>query len=190
MKNIKKKLFSCLPLGLWTECMVVHWTLALASTKRPNITWITLDYMKIKILFVLFVFTAFQRLVLLNNLFALASTFKPKRFLIKHWPNITSITLDYLKIKMKYLTVSKETIGNNLTLKIKYLVLKIKCIKRQPWRREMRSLLPRDEVACGDNGGDKIKTQKFGIWGVYRALLPKSAIPHLITIQNMSPDRK
>ena len=77
MKNIKKKLFSCLPLGLWTECMVVHWTLALASTKRPNITWITLDYMKIKILFVLFVFTAFQRLVLLNNLFALASTFKP-----------------------------------------------------------------------------------------------------------------
>ena len=26
--------------------------------------------------------------------------------------------------------------------------------------------------------------------GIYRALRPKSAIPHLITIQNMSPDRK
>ena len=80
-------------------------------------------------IFVLFVFNAFQRLVLLNNLFALASTFKPNGSSSSPPPNITSITLDYLKIKMKYLTVSKETIGNNLTLKIKYLVLKIKCIK-------------------------------------------------------------
>ena len=38
--------------------------------------------------------------------------------------------------------------------------------------------------------GGKIKKQKFWVWGVYRPLQTKSAIPHPITIQNMRSDQK
>ena len=38
--------------------------------------------------------------------------------------------------------------------------------------------------------GDKIKTQKSWVWGVYRPLRAKSPIPHPITIQNMRSDQK
>ena len=37
---------------------------------------------------------------------------------------------------------------------------------------------------------DKIKIQKNWVWGVYRPLRPKSAIPHPITTQNMRSDQK
>ena len=37
--------------------------------------------------------------------------------------------------------------------------------------------------------GDKIKNQNFWVWGVYRPLRPKSAIPHPITIENMRFER-
>ena len=46
------------------------------------------------------------------------------------------------------------------------------------WRRESRS------------PGDKIKTQKSWVWGVFRPLRAKSSIPHPITIQNMRYGRK
>ena len=58
-------------------------------------------------------------------------------------------------------------------------------VSQGPLRRESRShVAPRVEVP-----GDKIKTQKFWVWGVYRPLRPKSAIPHPITIQNMRFER-
>ena len=57
---------------------------------------------------------------------------------------------------------------------------------RGPLRRESRShMAPWVEVP-----GDKIKTQKNWVWGVYRPLRPKSAIPHPITTQNMRSDQK
>ena len=46
------------------------------------------------------------------------------------------------------------------------------------WRRESRS------------PGDKIKTQKSWVLGIFRPLRAKSPIPHPITIQNMRSDRK
>ena len=56
---------------------------------------------------------------------------------------------------------------------------------RGPLRRESRSLVaPRVEVP-----GDKMKTQKCWVLGVYRPLRPKSAIPHPITTQNMRFER-
>ena len=71
------------------------------------------------------------------------------------------------------------------------------------WRRESRSLLresrspaPWVQVPCYQGTwtrvqvpGDKMKTQKCWVLGVYRPLRPKSAIPHPITIQNMRFER-
>ena len=37
--------------------------------------------------------------------------------------------------------------------------------------------------------GDKIQDQNFQVYGVYRPLGPKQALPHPITIQNMRFDR-
>ena len=54
------------------------------------------------------------------------------------------------------------------------------------WSCESRS-----HVALGvEVPGDKIKNQKIWVWGVYRPLRAKSAIPHPITIQNMRSDQK
>ena len=59
-------------------------------------------------------------------------------------------------------------------------------VSQGPLRRESRShVAPRVEVP-----GDKIKTQKSWVWGVYRPLRAKSPIPHPITIQNMRSDQK
>ena len=43
---------------------------------------------------------------------------------------------------------------------------------------------------CVEVPGDKMKTQKCQVLGVYRPLRPKSVIPHPITIQNMIFEQK